>query len=1771
VINDGCQTPTEANISPRPIHFLLSPNIAGPSTIGLVAFLGFLGFWLAIFGTDSMTILRLAALAAFCLSLAGLCRWISWFPSGVSASNERFRSLFEHAAVAMAIVDSDKRFVCVNRAYSELLGYDTPELLGRSFTMVTHPDDIPDNLALWDKLFHHHQFTSAQDKRYIRKDGRIIWVRVTANLFKPPDGTAPLVIAVVENITERKQAEHDLRQSEARYLALIEAIPQQVWTARPDGTLDYVNQRVLNYFDAPAERLLEWEWQSVVHPDDLPACMAAWTTSLQIGQPYEIEFRLRQASDGAYRWHLARALPIRDEAGRIIKWFGTNTDITGRRQVEEALRESEQRHRSVVRAMAEGIVIQDWNGRILSCNASACRILGLTEEEMVGRTSLDPRWHAIHEDGSPFPGDTHPTMNTLRTGRASENVVMGVHRPDGSLVWISINTQPMMEGEGGPPSGVVASFRDITQQKQTETELQLFRTLLDQVTDSIEVIDPSSGRFLDGNRRSYESIGYTRNELSALTVPDIDPLVTKSVFQEHIQHLREVDLPLRIESLHLRKDGTTFPVEVVAQIIRHDQEYLVAVVRDITERKKAEAAMRESEERLRALYEDNPSMYFTVSPEGTILSVNRYGAKQLCYVPEELIGGSVFDVVYEEDTAFVRQELARAFTDTTDGVTSLEFRKRTKEGTVIWVRERLRVLRRGEVGPVALIVCEDISVHKQMEAALAEREEYLRLFIDHSPVALAMLDRDMRYLAVSRRWRADHRLGDEPLLGRSHYDVFPEIPERWRAIHSRCVAGAVESCEEDPFVRADGRVDWSRWEIRPWFTAEGGIGGIIIFSEDITARKQAEEALRESEKRFRVIADSAPALMWMAGLDQRRTYLNSRWLAYTGRTMEQELGDGWVEGVHPEDRDRCRKTYWDAFDRHESFDMEYQLRRADGQYGWIHDSGVPRFFPDGTFAGYLGACIDITARKQAEEQSRQSEAFVTSVLEHLPHMVFVKDARELRFVRFNKAGEELLGRARHELLGKTDYDLFPKSEADFFTMKDRQVLADGSLLDITEETVQTVDGPRTLHTKKVPICGVDGMPQYLLGISEDITKRKKMEAALRQAHDELERRVIERTAELETANASLQMEVAERKRTERMLRLTQFTVDRAAQGIFWVGPHAEILYVNDAACDVLGYSRDELLGMTVHDIDPNFPPDAWPVHWEELKRRGSFTFESSQHTKSGKIRHTEVTVNHLMYDGQEYNCAIVRDITERRAIEARLQTTQYAVDQASDQIFLIAPDGHFLDVNEAACRRLGYTKQDLLTMSVMDIDPDYPREVWDRHWEEFVRAGKLRTETRHRGKSGEIYPVEVSANYLVHNRQEIDCAIVRDITDRRQAEAALRDSELRYKLLTEATFDGIAIHDQGILLEVNAGLERMFGYGQGELIGRSILDLVADESRDFVVANMRDGVRGPYEAIGRRKDGTTFPGEVVVRPYHYRGKEVRLVAGRDITERKHLEAERVRYTEELERQVAERTAEIAKLESHRAQTEKLAAMGRLAAGVAHEINNPIAGIKNAFTLVRQAVDPAHPHAEFAGMIDREISRVSSIVQNMYQLYRPESGKGEAVEVPIMMNDIKALFAKRLQQRRLVLVVDVDSRIERLCVPRGDLLQVLLNLLNNAVDCSSEGGTITLTLCVEPDAIRIAVSDQGAGISPENLPHIFDPFFTTKTGGDHKGMGLGLSISQSLVMAMGGRIEVQTRPSGGSMFSVLLPRLTAGTCVQDQLDTIKEVAIHDDRSTTASTR
>ena len=174
-------------------------------------------------------------------------------------------------------------------------------------------------------------------------------------------------------------------------------------------------------------------------------------------------------------------------------------------------------------------------------------------------------------------------------------------------------------------------------------------------------------------------------------------------------------------------------------------------------------------------------------------------------------------------------------------------------------------------------------------------------------------------------------------------------------------------------VLPDGAIRWLRSRGRVELGADGKPCRVHGVSFDITEPKLSEQALLESEMRFRTVADAAPVMIWMSGPDKLCTFFNKGWLDFTGRKLEQELGNGWTEGVHRDDFDRCLEIYVSSFDARQPFTMEYRLRRSDGEYRWVLDSGTPRFAEDGAFLGYIGSCIDITGRKQAElEHQRQN-------------------------------------------------------------------------------------------------------------------------------------------------------------------------------------------------------------------------------------------------------------------------------------------------------------------------------------------------------------------------------------------------------------------------------------------------------------------------------------------------------------------------------------------------------------------------------------------------------------------------------------------------------------------------------------------------------------------------------------------------------------------------------------------------------------------------------
>ena len=242
----------------------------------------------------------------------------------------------------------------------------------------------------------------------------------------------------------------------------------------------------------------------------------------------------------------------------------------------------------------------------------------------------------------------------------------------------------------------------------------------------------------------------------------------------------------------------------------------------------------------------------------------------------------------------------------------------------------------------------------------AARDRYVDLY-DFSPAGHLTLDTHGTIVEANLRVGTLLGINRKELIGRPLARFIARDDQDTFHRHCQDVlkTGTRQICEVH-LRKETGAPRWVYFESLAVHDEQGRITHWRTALLDITERKRAEEVMRESEQRFHTMADTAPVLIWMSGPDKLRTYFNQVWFTYTGRTKEQELGSGWADGVHPEDFDRCLKTYTEAFDRREPFQMEYRLRKADGQYGWLLDHGVPRFLPNGEFAGYIGSCIDLT-------------------------------------------------------------------------------------------------------------------------------------------------------------------------------------------------------------------------------------------------------------------------------------------------------------------------------------------------------------------------------------------------------------------------------------------------------------------------------------------------------------------------------------------------------------------------------------------------------------------------------------------------------------------------------------------------------------------------------------------------------------------------------------------------------------------------------------------
>ena len=370
-------------------------------------------------------------------------------------------------------------------------------------------------------------------------------------------------------------------------------------------------------------------------------------------------------------------------------------------------------------------------------------------------------------------------------------------------------------------------------------------------------------------------------------------------------------------------------------------------------------------------------------------------------------------------------------------------------------------------------------------------DQYLRLFVEQAPIGVAMFDREMRYLATSSGWLTRFNLRGQDLLGRCHYDVFPEIPDRWKAVHQRALAGEVLNAEEDEFKRADGSTQWSRWEVRPWRTADGVIGGIIVTTEDITARVVAERALKESQAELKRAQGIGRIGSWKVNLRTGELVVSEETyqLLRLSRGMQLDYSNV-LSIIHPEDAARVDAT-WKACLKGEPYDIEYRVLVGQAAR-WVHDRAEVDFDEDGTPLRAFGTLQDITDRKQAEVALSQSEQRLRLALDAADMGIWEWDVSAGTY-QWNDQTFRMLGYEPQSF--EPDYSAWARrvhpddlpelaAEAQRMMEHPREAFGEYRAFGQNEEL-------RWLEARGRFECDGDGRPKRYYGVLMDITERKR--------------------------------------------------------------------------------------------------------------------------------------------------------------------------------------------------------------------------------------------------------------------------------------------------------------------------------------------------------------------------------------------------------------------------------------------------------------------------------------------------------------------------------------------------------------------------------------------------------------------------------------------------------------------------------------------------------
>ena len=854
----------------------------------------------------------------------------------------------------------------------------------------------------------------------------------------------------------------------------------------------------------------------------------------------------------------------------------------------------------------------------------------------------------------------------------------------------------------------------------------------------------------------------------------------------------------------------------------------------------------------------------------------------------------------------------------------------------------------------------------------------------------------------------------------------------------------------------------------------------------------------DDDQLFRSLADTVPAMLWATDADGRCSFLSRGWCEFTGQTEATGLGSGWLDAIHPDDRPVAQARFESAYVTREPLVLEYRLRRADGEYRFVVDAARARLGPQGELQGYAGSVIDITERKRVAERFRIAADAADAVVYDMAVGAGL-DTADVHGI------EHILGAdGRQAQLTSAWWD----SRIHPDDLSRHQATVSRSVDDPTctgyrsEYRIRHTDGFwRSVDDRAQIQRGADGRATRIIGTILDVSARKQVEHEARRGQEHLE-----------------------------------LLSDTVPALISYVGPDRCYRTCNAEYSKWFGLRREQLIGRPMREV---LGPEAWRVvgpHVERAFAGKVSEFEAEVDYRYGGRRwiHARYTPHRDSLGAVIGVVILVTDISGRKQSEHARARLAAIVDSSDDAIISKNLDGTIMSWNKSATRLFGYSADEAIGKPVTMLIPA------DRLHEETVilarvRAGSLMPayDTVRRRKDGSLVDVSLSVSPIIEEGKIVGASkIARDITARKQVEERIRQSREALSGLVERAPFGVFIVDSQLrITQMNAGSQTGAFRNVRPVIGRDLGEAlriiwppeVAAEALAVFRRTLATGE--PYIS----RNFTQARRDIdAVESYEWEVHRLRLPDGQYGVATYYFDSTRLRQAEQALR------------EADRRKDEFLATL-------AHELRNPLAPIRNGLQILRLAGSEQQSTQQVLEMIERQLSHLIRLVDDLMEVARVTRGKIELRREPIDLATVvrNAVDTSRplIEAARHELTVDVDTEPLTVMADPVRLAQVIANLLNNAAKYTDEGGRIFVRAGRDGASAIVSVRDNGVGIPSDMLAHVFDLFAQANRTYQRAqgGLGIGLTLVRSLVELHGGSVVAKSDGPGlGSEFIVRLP-------------------------------